>query len=426
MIRNFNFEMTAYSKSSLRLFLFSDMYPCGKAEPFLETEIRYLANRFSKVIVAPNRIVGTRRRLPNGVSLETSLGRRKAAGRTRRLACFGSPVLYREFFSHPSTLMRWRALKQVVSYLAEAQRVYLWLLSYIQHHKKIRDILFYTYWLSPTSLAISMAKTHFPDLQLISRAHGWDLYDERHLGSYLPYRRKMLRQINSIFLISEHGKRYLSKKYPMFQDRYHVSRLGVIDPGFTTSQSTDGVFRVVSCSSLAPLKRLDRLVEGLGLFAQSRPRVPVEWRHIGDGPLRNELEFGAGNVLPSNVRFVLHGQLPNKEVIDFYKTHSVDVFVNVSEFEGVPVSIMEAQSCGIPVIAPAVGGIPEIVNNENGVLLKSRPTASCIANALERIISCPSETLSRKHAGKSTWKSMCNAETNYTAFAESIIRSFRH
>ena len=44
----------------------------------------------------------------------------------------------------------------------------------------------------------------------------------------------------------------------------------------------------------------------------------------------------------------------------------VDLFLTVSANEGIPVSIMEAQSFGIPVIATDVGGISEIVNNVNG------------------------------------------------------------
>jgi len=44
--------------------------------------------------------------------------------------------------------------------------------------------------------------------------------------------------------------------------------------------------------------------------------------------------------------------------------------MNLSETEGIPVSIMEAQSAGVPILATNLGGTSEIVNNENGFLVE--------------------------------------------------------
>ena len=64
------------------------------------------------------------------------------------------------------------------------------------------------------------------------------------------------------------------------------------------------------------------------------------------------------------------GNVNNNQVIDFYRTNPPHVFINVSSSEGVPVSIMEAISFGIPIIATDVGGNPEIcIENYNGFLL---------------------------------------------------------
>lgn len=58
-----------------------------------------------------------------------------------------------------------------------------------------------------------------------------------------------------------------------------------------------------------------------------------------------------------NVAYNFVEYLNNEEVYTFYRNNRVDVFLNVSESEGVPVSIMEAMSCHIPTIAPDVGGM---------------------------------------------------------------------
>ena len=55
--------------------------------------------------------------------------------------------------------------------------------------------------------------------------------------------------------------------------------------------------------------------------------------------------------------------------MNYYNTYEIDLFVNLSTIEGVPVSIMEAQSSGIPVLATDVGSSKEIVDDDNGFLI---------------------------------------------------------
>ena len=94
--------------------------------------------------------------------------------------------------------------------------------------------------------------------------------------------------------------------------------------------------------------------------------IPIHWVHIGDGPERVNIEALISQINNPKIKVLLLGQLPNEEVLHYYETHPVDLFINVSSFEGIPVSIMEAMSRGIPVAATPVGGIPEIVNQDNG------------------------------------------------------------
>jgi glycosyltransferase involved in cell wall biosynthesis len=90
------------------------------------------------------------------------------------------------------------------------------------------------------------------------------------------------------------------------------------------------------------------------------------------------------------------------------------VFVNVSASEGLPVAIMEAMSCGIPVIAPAVGGIPEIVNSENGVLLPGDCHPRHVADAIWRVVR--TDSAARRRRARETWREHCAAQSNYTHF----------
>jgi glycosyltransferase involved in cell wall biosynthesis len=138
----------------------------------------------------------------------------------------------------------------------------------------------------------------------------------------------------------------------------------------------------VSVSFCVQRKRIDKIVDAIRLACQSGPGVNFVWTHIGDGPLRAQLERLAVEQLGSlpNVTFKFAGAMPNQSVLAFYSSEPVDIFINCSESEGVPVSIMEAMSCGIPAIAPAVGGIPELVDNKCGMLVpEGAPSEETVA-----------------------------------------------
>jgi glycosyltransferase involved in cell wall biosynthesis len=109
----------------------------------------------------------------------------------------------------------------------------------------------------------------------------------------------------------------------------------------------------------------------------------------------------------------------NRTVLKHYRDNPVDVFVNVSESEGLPVSIMEAQSFGIPVVATAVGGVPEIVNDTTGHLLDANPGPDDVAQAVWRLASRSAEARVQitQH-----WRERFSAETNYAAFVRSLCR----
>jgi len=315
-----------------------------------------------------------------------------------------------------------RALIRIVSDLNVALRVREWMMSFIEcSNITLENTLFYTYWCSPTTMGIALARHEYPKIKVVSRAHRADLYEEAHVPPYIPFRQKTLEKINKCYAISNHGKNYMVDRYEIPSDRVVVSRLGVDDPGFDTSCSKDGTFRIVSCSRLVPVKRIRLLMEGIRKLADQRPDLPIEWSHLGDGPLRIQLEREAKSLFSSSIKYRFYGILPQCGIIKYYEEHPVDVFISVSESEGIPVSIMEAQSCGIPVIATNVGGTPEIVNNENGILLKSNPSQVEIADAFENFVRCDKNVFAKRKCSKLNWYSIYNAQENYKRFCNALL-----
>ncbi len=93
----------------------------------------------------------------------------------------------------------------------------------------------------------------------------------------------------------------------------------------------------------------------------------------------------------------------------------------MSETEGIPVSIMEAQSFGIPVIATSVGGTPEIVNNINGLLLDVNLQPEDLATILYRVHMEKESWDSKRVCSRTSWEMNFNAKTNYRSFALELV-----
>ena len=409
------------------LILFSHSFPYGFVEPFLETEIVHLASQFETIILVPCRVYGDPRPVPENVRVVTSLGEHWPKGAMRGidsvLACIRSALFYKECISKFKSLLHWNAFARLVAFIGDYNRLRKWGNKFLpQLISPDEPTIIYTYWTGPLTLAASSFKQDYPHLKVVSRAHRIDLYEEIHTRDYLPLRAKTLTTTDYVFAVSAHGQQYIKKRYPKV--KVEVARLGVNDPGFTIQFSRDEIFRIVSCSYMKPVKRLDLLLAAVESLAQKNSAMRIEWHHLGSGDLYNQLEELAQQRLRGNARHIFHGQLPNSQVMDFYQTHPIDVFVNVSASEGVPVSIMEAQSCGIPVIATAVGGTPEIINDDNGILLECDPSVVKVTDALQLIAESYEIKLKKSISSKQTWRLMYNAKVNYIAFAERLWTLF--
>jgi glycosyltransferase involved in cell wall biosynthesis len=230
--------------------------------------------------------------------------------------------------------------------------------------------------------------------------------------------------IDRLFPDSETGLKYLQARYPKFQMKYQAALLGVMPSGFVSSLSKDGKLRIVSCSRIVPVKRVSLLLEGIASASRLRPDIQIEWHHFGDGDKRVVLQKHADKTFPENARAIFSGYTTQKDLFDFYRQNSVDVFLNVSESEGTPVAIMEAISCGIPVLATSVGGNVEIATEQNGWLLSHNPKPEEIAAALISIHDNVEDLPKKRKGSLQVWQEKYNAERNFEEFA-AILKQVR-
>lgn len=408
------------------LLLFSARYPydAGNEQSFLEVEIQRLANEFKPVILVPRNTHGERVPLPAGVEVEDSYAR--SLNRPNPLlsvwSVLSSPCFYRDLVSYPSILIHPPALFRLAAYIVGASLTSRWVENWMKKSGYAPDqLLFYSYWFDQACMGIGGLKKRYPGIRLVTRAHGYDLYEEYHYKpAFWPCRRATLSYLDRLFTDSRTGESYLRQKYPEFAGIYQTSLQGVPDPGFLNRPSRDGVFRVVSCSMIKGVKRVELLFEGFKRAAELRPEHKFEWRHIGNGDMRSMIQKMADETLPPNARAYLPGYTDKETLYRLYRETPLDVFVNVSVTEGTPVSIMEAISCGLPVIATSVGGNQEIVSEENGWLLSENPPPDEIARAILECVDQPEQAHKKREASRSLWAQQYHAEDNFSIFVQTI------
>src|SRR5690606_21700072 len=253
--------------------------------------------------------------------------------------------------------------------------------------------------------------------------HGFDVYPERHKPPYIALQHFAIRSADNVFPVSEHGRASLAARHPREAPKLEVMRLGTVMPAGCSVSSADGVLRVLTCSRLEEVKRVGLAVRALGAFAERWPQLPVEWTHIGDGAERESIENAAERLLPVSVKWVIRGVLPNASVREHYLESPVDVLLNVSSSEGVPVSMMEALSFGVPVVGTSVGGVPEIIDANTGILLPPDPTAEQIAEALHHFTERSTSVKRMRCAAREQWRTRFDGDRNFTEFVHRLLEA---
>jgi glycosyltransferase involved in cell wall biosynthesis len=160
-------------------------------------------------------------------------------------------------------------------------------------------------------------------------------------------------------------KRTLVQNYGFPKGKIRVIHNGIPLPeeiGSSSSSANDS-FHIGSVGRLFPVKNFSLFLK-VAAKLQKRNRK-VRFSILGDGPLKEELIREARDFkILDTVEFLQ----PRPDPSAYYR--SLDVYLNTSVSEGIPLSILEAMALGKPVVASRVGGIPEIISSEeNGFLV---------------------------------------------------------
>lgn len=395
------------------LVLLTESYPLGgMSEPgFIGPEIEDLAREFDRVIIAPVLDKGPQPPLPANVEVDRSLLRRPGL-REKALTLL-----------RPET---WRRLNDDGRYIHTTRRAVaaLAFTTYVFHYRRklreliashrldLADTLFYSFWFEyhPSALAgIEGTKT-------VVRVHGHDIYDFWSDFLSHSWREFALARLLRCYPVAEHGAAYMRADYPGHAAKIQVRRLGNRPPLGLNPEADDDEFVMMSIARLAPEKRIPLLCRCMCHWARLHPGRRFRWIHAGDGPMMEELRAEAA-LAPSNLAIELKGVLPNEEVHRILATRHIDATALLSRFEGLGIAACESLAYGIPVVAAASGGLPEVVTDQVGVLLSPDPTPEEFAARLDEAL--PRLPLMREAATR-RWAENFDARPLRRAFAREI------
>jgi glycosyltransferase involved in cell wall biosynthesis len=158
----------------------------------------------------------------------------------------------------------------------------------------------------------------------------------------------------------------------------------------------------------------DVMLEAMGVL--NDPQIALSL--VGDGPMREPLRARA-EALGVADRVTFHGI-----VVDAARLlPAFDLFALSSRTEGTPMVLLEAMAAGIPIVATAVGGVPDVVSTHEAILVPAeRPEE--LANAIRAIVAAPADAIHRTEAAHTRLATTFGVDTwldDYEALYRSIL-----
>ncbi|MDC1202468.1 glycosyltransferase [Salibacteraceae bacterium] len=288
----------------------------------------------------------------------------------------------------------------------------------------MRNARCYTFFANDYALALAMAAERGYISSYSTRVHGRDVIEEREPKTRkLPFQWFKYEYTDLVYCVSVATKQYITRKYPRFATKIKVEYLGSQDHGMGPTEPVDLPYHIVSVGRVRNVKRFYLIAEML-----QHIDLPVKWSHFGDiqendpTSKRYKEAISALDSKP-NIEVLQRGYVENAKLLQTYKSHHVDLLINSSEIEGLPVSIQEAISFGIPCLATDVGGTADIVNEQTGILVDATFDPLVVSQSVTRTLVEKCRDKAYRQGVRAFWEEHFDASKNYPAFFERMTRS---
>jgi colanic acid/amylovoran biosynthesis glycosyltransferase len=251
----------------------------------------------------------------------------------------------------------------------------LWL---ARHARTVGADHIHAHWAS-TSSTLAMVAGEVSGIPWSFTAHRWDIAENNLL-------REKARLACFVRVISAHGAEELRGIVGDSSWSPWVHHIGVrLPPKADTPPPARGPLRILTAARFVQKKGHANLLQAVELLAQRGVAVHIEL--AGDGPLEPELRERVTELgLADAVEFL--GRVSHEDLLTDMARGRWDamalpsIVTRSGELEGIPVSLIEAMACGLPVVGTDAGGVPELLGDGAGLLVPPCDP-SALADAIE-------------------------------------------
>src|SRR5215470_17975 len=241
-------------------------------------------------------------------------------------------------------------------------------------------------------------------------AHANDIFAPRQFEIGLD---KLVGTARAMVTETDYSARFLTERFPNRADRVHRIYNGLDLAEFGRADLSSRPPLIIAVGRLIPKKGFGDLIGACALLADRGKSFSCEI--IGEGPLAKELRRQIDELrLQNNV--VLTGTKPQPELRRRLAAANVFVLPSMIDPDGgmdnLPTVIMEAMATGLPVVSTNIGGIPEmVIQNETGFVVQPSEVAGMI-EAIEKVISDSSLAARLGDSGYERAKTLFSIENN--------------
>ena len=229
-----------------------------------------------------------------------------------------------------------------------------------------------------------------------------------------------------VLCVSEHERQVALRRRIVSPERLYVVHNGCaacdesVEPMPELLELRAGGPLAAAVTGLRPQKSVDVLIEAAPLVWQRLPEARIAV--VGNGPDRERLQAVAREVgIEGDPRFaMLPFTAPAARAL-----RAIDVYVLPSAYEGFPIAPLEAQACGVPQVVTNVGGTPEAVTAQTGIVVPPRDPPA-MATAIADLLADPDRRAAMSAASRRRQAERFTLEHMVAGVAEVYRRVLRH
>ena len=371
-------------KINKKIIVFTYDFPTGNSEnTFIKFEISKLLQDFNEVEIIPEKKLNFKKKNNSKINVDFGL--------SNKINIIN--IIY-NFFSYTIfSINFYREIKKIIFQknfflkckfaaieITKSEIAYRWIKKYKINDNK--NVIFYSFWSNFILISFEKIKK-FKNIKTISRVLGSDLNGYIKDDNYVPYIQKKFYSLNKLFYLAKFQKKILLKKKLIKKTKLNLSPLGIYENRIQDSKNKINTINFLSCNSFIKIKNTLLMIDVVKKFSEVSKKK-VNYYIIGDGEEKKAIK---SKLLDYKKYFTFFIIKKVEDLPKFIKKKNIHFFLNLSSQEGMSFSIMEALSCGTPVICSNIEANKNLVNKSRGYILDINNFEKSLNHVSQKLIS---------------------------------------